>query len=255
VTHAPADARPQDHAYDGAFFDYISEGSARSARRIAPLLIALASPRTVLDVGCGAGAWLREWGRLDLDDWMGLDGDYVEAKSLLIPAARFHRQDLSQPFALGRRFDLVYSFEVAEHIPASSADTFVDNLIGHGDLIAFSAATPGQGGEFHVNEQPYDYWRAKFLSRGYQCFDAVRPQILADREIEPWYRYNMLLFANDEGQKRLSAQARETRLSGGVHDLAPLSWKLRRTILRWLPRPAIEALAALVHRLALARRG
>jgi SAM-dependent methyltransferase len=247
---------PRTHAYDHEFFEYINEGSSRSARRIVPLLLTMSDPRSVLDVGCGAGAWLREWSRHDLDDWTGVDGDYVDAANLLIPEPRFHRHDLSKPFALGRKFDLVYSFEVAEHIAPVFADQFVDSLVEHGDHIAFSAATPGQGGEFHVNEQPYDYWRAKFLARGYQCFDALRPLIVADREIEPWYRYNTLIFANAEGEKRLSAEARTTRVDehSAIPDLAPMSWKLRRAVLSRLPRPVIEGLAAAVHRLALAGR-
>jgi SAM-dependent methyltransferase len=247
---------PQTHTYDAEFFDYISEGSSRSAGRIVPLLMEMIRPRSVLDVGCGAGAWLREWSGHDLDDWAGVDGDYVDADKLLIPAAHFHRHDLSRPFGLGRKFDLVYSFEVAEHIAAAHADQFVQSLTEHGDLIAFSAATPGQGGEFHVNEQPYDYWRAKFLARGYQCFDALRPLIIGDGEIEPWYRYNILLFANAAGAQRLSASARETHIEEGAatSDVSPIQWRLRRAVLRHLPRPAIEGLAATVHWLALARR-
>ncbi len=244
------------HTYDNVFFEYINHGSTRSAKRIAPILIEIANPRSVLDVGCGAGAWLREWAALGLKDWAGVDGDYVDIDALLIPSERFHRHDLSQPFALGRTFDLVCSFEVAEHIVAARADSFIDSLVAHGDVVAFSAATPGQGGEFHVNEQPYDYWRAKFAARGYQCFDAVRPLIAGDREIEPWYRYNILLFANAEGAKRLSASARGARLDerAPTADVSPLQWRLRRAVLRRLPRPLVEGLAATVHRLALAAR-
>jgi ubiquinone/menaquinone biosynthesis C-methylase UbiE len=44
------------HTYDTEFFDYINAGSSRSARRIVPLLVDMAAPRSVLDVGCGAGA-------------------------------------------------------------------------------------------------------------------------------------------------------------------------------------------------------
>ena len=47
------------------------------------------------------------------------------------------------------------------------ADTFVQNLVRHASgAILFSAAPPGQGGEFHVNEQPYEYWRGKFQRCG-----------------------------------------------------------------------------------------
>lgn len=246
----------EPHTYDTRFFDYINAGSSRSARQVVPLLIEMARPRTVLDVGAGAGAWLREWSRRGLDDWAGVDGDYVDAASLLIPAERFHRRDLAKPFNLGRRFDLVYSFEVAEHIPTAFADTFVDSLTAHGDIVAFSAATPGQGGEFHVNEQPYDYWRAKFLARGYAGFDPIRPRIVGEAEVEPWYRYNILIFANAEGQRRLSPAALAARLDdkSPIADISPISWKLRRAVLRRLPRPWVEGLAGAVHRLALAGR-
>jgi SAM-dependent methyltransferase len=244
------------HTYDPAFFEYINQGSTRSAKRIVPLLIEMASPRSVLDVGCGAGAWLQQWGALDFPDWVGVDGDYVDTDNLLIPADHFHRHDLSRPFSLRRRFDLVCSFEVAEHIAADCAETFVDSLVAHGDVIAFSAATPGQGGEFHVNEQPYDYWRTKFLARGYQCFDALRPLIAGEAEIEPWYRYNILIFANEAGQARLSAAVRRTRVdeTGPTADISPMPWRLRRAVLRRLPRPLVEGLAGAVHRLSLAAR-
>jgi hypothetical protein len=80
----------------------------------------------------------------------------VETARLAMPAKHFAAFDLSRPFRLGRRFDLVQSLEVAEHIPPAQTEIFVDNLAAHGDVILFSAAVPGQGGEFHVNEQPYD---------------------------------------------------------------------------------------------------
>jgi SAM-dependent methyltransferase len=244
------------HTYDITFFEYINAGSSRSARRIVPLLMQMVSPLSVLDIGCGAGAWLKEWSTFDLDDLIGVDGYYVDPRQLLIPLSTFHRSDLSQAFSLGRKFDLVCTFEVAEHIAPACADVFVDNAVAHGDVIAFSAATPGQGGEFHVNEQPYDYWRSKFLARGYQCFDALRPLIAGDRQIEPWYRYNILLFANAEGVKRLSTQAGETRLdqSAPTADVSPIQWRLRRAILARLPRSLVDGLAATVHRLTLATR-
>ncbi len=244
------------HTYDDAFFDYINAGSTRSAQRVVPLLIALAAPASVLDVGSGAGAWLREWARADIGDYLGVDGDYVTDDQLLIPGDHFRRYDLSQAFSLDRKFDLVCSFEVAEHVAPPFADQFVDNLVRHGDVVAFSAATPGQGGEFHVNEQPYDYWRAKFNQRRYACYDAVRPVIVTDKTIEPWYRYNIFLFANPDGAKRLASGALETQLDpfAPAKDVSPLPWRLRRAVLSRLPRPWVEGLAGVKHRLTLASR-
>jgi hypothetical protein len=52
---------------------------------------------------------------------------------------------------------MVTSFEVAEHIPERLEDRYVDMLCLLGNLIVISAATPGQGGMDHVNEQPHAY--------------------------------------------------------------------------------------------------
>jgi 2-polyprenyl-3-methyl-5-hydroxy-6-metoxy-1,4-benzoquinol methylase len=143
------------HLYRPEFFDYIERGSLRSAATVIPIIRSLARVESVLDIGCGRGAWLSEWRRQGVGDVAGADGSYVDQASLAIPVEQFIATDLSQPIDLRRRFDLVQCLEVAEHLPADSADTLVDSLVRHGSVILFSAAVPGQGGEHHVNEQPY----------------------------------------------------------------------------------------------------
>jgi hypothetical protein len=137
------------------------------------------------------------------------------------------------------------------------AEVFVDNLCRHSDVIVFSAAVPGQGGEMHVNEQPLEYWRRKFHARGYHVFDCIRPKILDDRSIEPWYRYNCLVYANDSGLRSLSVEVSTSRLPPDVpiSDLAPLSWRTRNAVLHCLPRTAVNWLATVKHRLYNLSRG
>merc|ERR1719413_15496 len=58
--------------------------------------------------------------------------------------------------------DLVYSFEVAEHIPAKFHDRLVSILANAtGKWLVFSAARPGQGGTGHIAEalRTKDEWR------------------------------------------------------------------------------------------------
>ena len=69
----------------------------------------------------------------------------------MIDADEFRAADLSQPIDLGRRFDVVQSLEVAEHLPSSRASEFIGTLTSHDPLVMFSAAVPGQGGEHHIN--------------------------------------------------------------------------------------------------------
>lgn len=237
------------HSYRSEFFDYIETGSVRSAEIVVPAVRTLLAVGSVLDVGCGRGAWLSEWCRQGVADVAGVDGAYVARERLLIPTDRFRAHDLAQPIDLGRRFDLVQSLEVAEHLAEGAANVFVDNLVRHGSVILFSAAVPGQGGEHHVNEQPYRYWRDKFLARGYVLFDAVRPLLAGDRRIEPWYRYNLLLFASPSAIGRLTAAAQACRVGDDaeVRDLSPLIYRTRKLLLRTLPPGCVSCLAMAKH--------
>ena len=134
--------------------------------------------------------------------------------------------DICQPFDLGRRFDLVMSLEVAEHVAEEHADTVIDSICRHGDVVMFSAAIPHQGGVHHVNEQPYDYWRAKFAARGYAVFDCARRPLAGLREIEPWYRFNTFVYANNDGQSRLSQAALDDAVADWVPLRVPLRWRM-----------------------------
>jgi len=238
------------HAYRSDFFDFVDASSGRSAARFLSRLDLGFAPRSVLDVGCGRGVWLRAWKALGAGEVLGVDGAYVDRATLRIEPREFVARDLSQPFDLGRAFDLVQCLEVAEHLPEAAADTLVASLARHGDVVLFSAAPPGQGGEHHVNEQPLDYWVAKFRARGYEPYDHPRLAVRGVGEIEPWYRYNALLFASGRGAARLSDAARSTALAPGtpIPDRASLAWRIRCGVLRALPSRVIDWLARVKHR-------
>lgn len=233
------------HVYTDTFFTYIEQGSFRSARRIAPLMTDLLKPSSLVDVGCGRGAWAKVWGEAGPGEVHGVDGDYVDTQKLHIDPACFHKRDLSEPFDLGRRFDLVATLEVAEHLPPSTSAGFVDSLTRHGDQVLFSAAPPGQGGERHINERPLEFWRALFAERGYEVFDAVRPQIRDDAEIEPWYRYNTLLFVHRDAVERLPEAVKAAHVPQGcrLDDPSPPAWRLRRAVVRLMPRKMADWIA------------
>src|SRR5690242_8105092 len=108
---------PDHHTYDHAFYRDQAAGSARSASVIIPLLREFLTVRSVCDVGCGVGTWLRCWLDNGVTDVLGIDGDHVAQDQLLIPADKFLAADLRQPLQCNRRFDLAMSLEVAEHLP------------------------------------------------------------------------------------------------------------------------------------------
>jgi SAM-dependent methyltransferase len=238
-----------NYPYDARFYRRFSAGSARSADVVLPLLRAIAPVRSVVDFGCGTGAWLAAWQRLGVDDVIGLDGDQAR-ESLEILAERFLAADLRKPIRLGRQFDLAQSLEVAEHLPPEAAPLFVETLTTHAPLILFSAAVPGQGGEHHLNEQPHDYWRDMFSHRGYALIDALRPILVNNRVVEPWYRYNTVLFAHDSIVPELSETARAYRVhpEQAVDDYWPFWARMARGLIRHVPNRVMTAVAAMVRR-------
>jgi SAM-dependent methyltransferase len=233
------------HSYDAVFFDHVTATARLAAGRIVALLNAELRPDSVLDVGCGQGAWLAAWYALQIAESAGIDGNYVDRSRLLFPRECFHAHDLRQPFDLGRTFSLVQCLEVAEHLPAQAAEALVDCLVRHGKVILFSAAPPGQGGHDHVYERSYEHWRAQFLRRNFVALDFVRPRIVGERQIAPWYRYNPILYVQREYIHKLSPSLQASRVPElqPIADLAPLPYRLRRQLLARLPVPVLTAMA------------
>jgi cyclopropane fatty-acyl-phospholipid synthase-like methyltransferase len=232
------------HEYTDEFFEYIERGSIKSAKRFCGFIAPLLGVTSVLDVGCGRGAWLREWQTAGVKIAQGADGPYVNQQSLLIPAQDFTAVDLSQKFDLGRRYDLVTSLEVAEHLPRACSETFISSLATHADLVLFSAATPGQGGENHINERPLSFWQEIFRAKGYEAYDVVRPVFRADKSVEPWYRFNTILYAHERRRSSLPAAVARTKVDPGqLREIGDLGWQARKSLLRLLPSAAVTTLS------------
>jgi SAM-dependent methyltransferase len=168
-------------------------------REIVPMVLDYVKPSSVLDVGCGTGTWLKVFEERGVADYQGVDGAHLDRSLLKIPTDRFLTCDLNQPFSLNRTFDLVLSLEVAEHLDERYADGHVETLVNHGRAILFSAAIPGQGGQYHVNEQWPEYWQAKFKKHGYYFHDVIRPRVWNNGRVDWWYRQNMFLVTREAG--------------------------------------------------------
>ena len=89
--------------YNSAFFDYINQGSTNSAATIIPLVKSYFNVRSVIDLGCGQGAWLRRWRRSGAQEVLGLDGDYVDENALLIDRSELVVSNLANPVDIGEK--------------------------------------------------------------------------------------------------------------------------------------------------------
>ncbi len=259
-----ADAEPgqagsvstMNHLYDEEFYRYIEVGSVRSARVVVPLVLQELMPSNVLDVGCGAGAWLAEYRKEGITDYLGVDGAYVRRESLLIPPGYFQSQDITRAFDLGHKYDLVQCLEVGEHVSAGSSRTLIENLCRHGDKVLFSAATPGQGGEDHINEQPFEYWRLLFAQQGYKPFDCFRPKLEGIRTVEPWYRRNILLYVAEKAIPALTLAVACSAIPDDrkIPEMTSLVHKVRARLLSVLPVWCVSKMAFAKHKAVIACR-
>jgi SAM-dependent methyltransferase len=164
---------------------------------------------SALDVGCGAGDFLFQARKRGVADVFGIEGEWADGSPFLLEPDRRRLCDLEQPFDLGRKYDLVITLEVAEHLSARAAGGFVESVTRHGDFVLFSAAIPHQGGINHVNEQWPAYWAAQFAARGFGCHDFIRWEIWEDELLPFYYRQNLFLYARktavEQGDGRIVA--------------------------------------------------
>ncbi len=174
------------------------ERTHQSANQVLSIVKEYIETRSVLDVGCGLGTWLQTARELGAEEVMGIEGPWLDRKAVVVDPGLIQTIDLTQPFNLGRRFDLVICIEVGEHLQANAASDFVGSLVAHGDCVLFSAAIPFQGGHDHVNEQFLDYWVKLFAQQGYRPLDIVRGRIWDDLSMLWWLKQNCVLFCSEQ---------------------------------------------------------
>jgi SAM-dependent methyltransferase len=184
--------------YTQEFYDGLNDGSIQSARIILGLLYKFYQPKSVIDIGCGHGGWLAAAESLGSTILKGIDGDWVDPRNTLSKNINFENLDLEKQSYRGQRYELCISLEVAEHIPESQSQLFINSLCNASDVVLFSAAIKFQGGTNHINEQWQSYWGSLFQENSYQCFDILRNRIWEEKKVKWWYRQNIFVFVNSK---------------------------------------------------------
>lgn len=142
--------------------DFIIRVESIQAQAQGKWLIEKFAPSRVIDIGCGPGLYLLPFKEAGAKVY-GVDACLQGGK--LLKPSEFKRVDLRFPYAPTKRYDIAICFEVAEHLPEHYADRLVDTLSDCADIVVFSGAVPGQGGTYHMNEKPHEYWLDKFKER------------------------------------------------------------------------------------------
>jgi cyclopropane fatty-acyl-phospholipid synthase-like methyltransferase len=156
----------------------------------------LFNPKSVIDVGCGAGTLLAQL-KQDGVEVRGLE--YSDANIALCrqKGVWVEKFDLESQEAVHGTSDITVSFEVAEHLPESLADNYVRIITQFSPVVIMSAATVGQGGLDHVNEQPHEYWIEKMHGQGFHYDEEKSLEVRVEwtkKRVAYWYANNIMIF-------------------------------------------------------------
>lgn len=184
--------------YDDAFYDAYGHEAAKMAEWFMPLLGQVIPFRSIIDVGCGEGHYVK-WCR---DNGIAADGIEGSQAAIMRSVGPMIKWDLRIPWRGEVKSSLCLSLEVAEHIDPEFAGVFADTLCGLSDVVVMTAAPPGQGGLEHVNEQPKSYWKILFWDRGFHPDHEAHRKLLEgifkaqDRGeyVTPWLAPNLMVF-------------------------------------------------------------
>ena len=148
--------------------------------------------KSLVDFGCGTGAWLKSANNLGLskNNIVGIDKYYNVDKKF-----KFIKENVYN-IKFKNKFDLAVCVEVAEHIEKNNTPKLVKCLTKASNIIIFSAALPNQSGDGHINCQSQQYWVELFKKHRYECIDFFRPIIWNDNKISDCYKQNMFLYVN-----------------------------------------------------------
>jgi len=182
--------------YDRAFFENANEVKTSSARKVAEIIFSYYNFQTVFDIGCGMGLYISELKKLG-KDVLGCDASKaaIQIKPKEIP---IFLTDVTKPIFLDQRFDLVMCFEVAEHIKNVYSRQLVKNCTGFSDTVLFTAATVGQGGVGHINEQPREFWCDLFRECNFQYDMELSENIkkeMRESDVVSWIANNFMSFS------------------------------------------------------------
>lgn len=133
--------------------------------RIADHIISVMQPRTVLDAGCAMGFLVEALRARGVEAW-GIDiSEYAISQVHESVSAYCIVGSVTTP--LTRRYDMITSIEVLEHLTKADAEAAVENFCAHTDDVLFSSSPDDFAEPTHQNVQPPEYWAEQFAKHGF----------------------------------------------------------------------------------------
>ncbi len=136
------------------FFGQIADGIVRNLH-----------PTSVLDAGCAMGFLVEALHARGVDAW-GIDiSEYAISQVDESVRDRCRVASFAEP--LDRRYDLIISIEVLEHIPPAETDRVIANICRSTDRVLLSTTPEHFSEATHLNVQPPNVWSAALAREGF----------------------------------------------------------------------------------------
>lgn len=137
-------------------------------------------PKTVLDAGCAMGLLVAALRDLGVEAY-GVDlSEYAisRVREDIRPYCAVGSLADPLPDSLPRRYDLVVSIEVLEHMPEEDGKKSIANLCTMSDQILFSSVPDDTTDPTHINLHETPYWCGLFAKQGFFSAEEKKPLFL-----------------------------------------------------------------------------
>ncbi|WP_431236977.1 glycosyltransferase family 2 protein [Mycolicibacterium aichiense] len=150
-------------------------------------------PGSVLDIGCGSGAYLKYFASRGSERIHGLDRPGETFRYL--ERGEFSEAGLAEPGEFSETFDLVICTEAIDGIPAHSQAAVIDNIVRHArHRIVFSAGRPGESNDPDAHLRPIAEWLELFKAAGWEP-DLFESLAMRSLSTFPWFHGNLVVLA------------------------------------------------------------
>lgn len=182
--------------YDAEFYNFSKEEVSKFVSSFVDIIIKEFNPKSVADIGCGIGLYVNEFDKRGVEA-VGYDGSPYAIKNSVTRKGLLKIGDIRKNLNFDKKYDIVLSIEVAEHIPTKCSDIFVNTLTKCSDVIILTAAQKGQGGTDHINEQPRYFWIKKFEKKNFNFNKSLSEKLsfkMKEKGVPWWIHGNLMIF-------------------------------------------------------------
>lgn len=187
--------------YDDRYYKWHYENTRNYIIPTMSWYISTYKPTSIIDWGCGIGAYLEAGYNHSILDLKGVDIGGEKVKKYTSPQIinYIEYKDCTSPIFF-KEYDCVISLETGEHIETTKSYQFIKNIAhsvkAEGSII-FSAAAPNQKGTGHINCQPKEFWVDIFKEFNIKYNSSLTIEILKGWEkigIPSYLSTNLMIF-------------------------------------------------------------